>query len=180
MKLCIETIEEHKTGWIEFPNGDLEAAIGDFTWNNDYHVLSIIGLDKNKIGTFHNNSFHECDIFKLNNLILDLEYNFHFDPNDLDNLAVLNALLVDRNYDVGEVGDIIRGDKLRIYNDVEDMGDVAREFLDETSSWYHEARKAFPEINKYFDFKSYGEEILNQSNNFIQIKDNKIIVEVYE
>lgn len=180
LQVCIEL--ETAPGsicWIQIPNGDLETAISDFTEGKDYYVAIVTGLKIDGITSFVNNVFHQCDIFKLNNLIVELEEFHHFSSNDIENLAVLNLILEDRNCDVDEVGDILRNEKIYIYRDVNSMGDVAREWLDNTSLWYQQAKESFPDFDKYFDFDSYGEGMLS-SGNYLHDKRNKIIVEVYE
>lgn len=180
LKACIEIISTGQFTWIEIPNGDLDTAISDFTEDKDYEVAIITGLKIDGITTFPHNTFYKCDIFQFNDLILDLETNFHFDSNDFDNLAFLNLLLENRNHDVEEVGNIIRGEKYRLFTNVDHMGDVAMDFLEETSEWYQEAKNNCSHFERYFDYKSYGEEVLESSGNWLHDKNKRIIVEVFE
>jgi hypothetical protein len=175
MKICIEKIMTEQTCWIPFPNGDLSAAINDFTEGDPYKVCAVIYNDET---ISFPNIFHRCSEYKLNALITELEENHHFDSNDLKNLSTLNLLLEDRNYNVDEVADILFSDRYKIFH-VKNMGEVAKEYLEETSDWYHEAKKAFPQFNRYFDFNLYGER-LRLTGNFLQDKSNEIIIEIFE
>lgn len=180
LKACIEKIHNGESYWVSIPNGDLHTAVYDFVGDNDWEVAIVTGLKEDGITSFVNNVFHKVDsIFELNDLIVDLETNFHFDSNDIENLAFLNLLMEDRNCDIEDVSSIIRNDRFKIYHNVEDMGDVAREYLENNYSWYEDAEN---EINfsGYFDFKSYGEDVLGSSGNWLQDKNYKIIVEVFE
>lgn len=182
LKACIEIISTGQSTWIEIPNGDLSAAISDFTSfgppineSRDWECTIITGLKQDGITSFVNNSFHKCDIFELNDLLLA-------QPNvkEIEDYVVLNLLLEDRNHNCEEVEDIFRHEQYKVYKDAEHMGDVAMEYLENTSSWYQEAKENCYNFDAYFDFKSYGEEILGSDGNWLQDKNYKIIVEVYE
>jgi hypothetical protein len=175
MKICIEIISTEQTCWIPFPNGDLSSAINDFTEGRDYETTAIINNETN----IFTNTFHKCDIFKLNILLIELEENHHFDTEDFKCLSILSLLLEDRNYNVDEVAGILFSNQYKVFH-AKDMGDVAKEYLEETSSWYKEAKENESFFDRYFDFKEYGEQVLGSSGSFLQDKDNEIIIEIFD
>lgn len=174
LKACIEIISTGEIIWTDIPNENLAEEIPNFTGDNDWEVV-ITCLEEDKITTFVNNCFHKCDIFDLNDLLLS-----QTNKPTIEYYAILNLLLEDRNCNVSEVKNLLESGEFIVYRNVDNMGDVAREYLENCSTWYSEAKESQCCFDEYFDFKSYGEEILCSNGNWLQDKNYKIIIEVFD
>lgn len=172
LKACIEKIHNGESTWIPLPNGDLSSAIFDFTDDRDWECTIITGLKEDGITSFVNNSFHKCDIFQLNNLLLWLQ-KVGFSTNSIEHLVVLNLFLEDRNFDCNDVKAIYDIGSFRVYRDAENMGDVARSDMD-NDRW-----DVTDFIKQHIDYDSLGESLLSDGN-YLQDKRYKVIVEVFE
>jgi hypothetical protein len=175
LKAGIEIISTGEITWIPIPNGDLSSAISDFTEGKDWECTYITGVKENGITMFPNNNFYKCNLHDFNQMLLQAN---DFQYTD-ENLAVLNLMLEHCNYDCDDVVTYYEGDCFKVYRGVVDMGQVAYEYL-EQSEWIWYTSLKNNELLGYFDFKSYGEEILGAENTWLQDKNYKIIVEVYE
>lgn len=174
LKACIEIISTGESTWMPIPNGDLGTAISDFTGDKDWECNIITGIVKDNITQFTNNSFHKCNLYDFNQMLLQA-HDFQYTN---ENLAVLNLLLEHYNYDVDYVVSVYEDSGFKVYYGAEDMGDVAAEYIENNFTWLEDAEN---QVNFacYFDFKSYGEEVLASSGTYLQDKNNKVIVEVY-
>lgn len=176
LQACIELIPSEQNTWITIPNGDLETAISDFTGDKDWKVAMVLDTK----AEFLNNSFHKVDnIFELNDLIVELETDCHFDSNDVKNLSILNMLLEDRHFDIAQVTKIMINEEYKIHN-VKSIGEVAKEYLEETSSWYKEVKEEETNFDNYFDFEKWGEEMLEANGTWLHDEDNGFILEVLD
>jgi hypothetical protein len=180
LQVCISIISTEQNTWISIPNGDLETAVYDFVGDNDWECAIVVGLKKNNITSFVNNSFHKVDsIFELNKLLIELEEHYHFDCSDIKNLSVLNMLLEDRNCDLYQVSQIMLNEEYKIHN-AKSIGEVAKEYLEEECSWYKEAKEAEYRLDIYFDFEKWGEENLEANGTWLHDEDNGFILEVLD
>jgi hypothetical protein len=101
-----------------------------------------------------------------------------FQANDFkyteENLAILNLFLEDRHYDCDEIINLYENGNFYIYHNAENMSDVAMEIIKD------ERYGEIPEfIKEHIDYESYGE-FLESSGNWLQDKNYKIIIEVFE
>ena len=174
LKACIEIIPNGQFTWIPIPNGDLGTAISDFTEGKDWEFVIVTGEKIGGITNFPDNTFHECDIYSLNNMFLqanDFTYS-------LENLVAIDLLLRENNHDCDVVIDLFEQGKISIYQAI-DMEVVAHQYLENTGpAWYEELKEN--RLFDYFDFKSYGEEILESEGTWLKSKRYGIIVEVFE
>jgi hypothetical protein len=174
LKACIEKIATGESCWIPIPNGDLSSAISDFAGDRDWECVLITGIKEDGVTIFPNNSFHKCDLFEFNNMLLQANDIQYID----ENLVVLNLLLEHFNYDCEQVINAYENSTFRIYKNVKDFGSVAEEYLEYNSEWYSEFQEQ--RLLSYFDFKSYGEEVLEPNGTWLRDKNYKIIIEVFE
>lgn len=173
LKVCIEIISNGKYIWTYIPNENLWEEISNFVGDKDWECTIITGLVKDRKTEFTNNSFHKCDLNEFNQMLLQLN-NFQY---TIENLATLNLFLEDRHYNCDEVINMYEESNFRVYHNVDNMSDVAMEYLENTTEWYSEFEEQ--RLLSYFDFLSYGEEVLLSSGTWLKDKRNKIIIEVF-
>lgn len=177
LKACIETISTGEIQWLNIPDENLSEKISFYTKDRDWECAIVTGLKEDGITSFVSNSFHKCDLLELNNLLINLQDECTF--AEIEDYVVLNLFLEDNNCDCKEVEELIRNKNFRIYRKTKDMEQVAIDYLEDNGGiWYDELKRAG--LEEYFDYKSYGEEVLGSSGTWLQDKYYEIIVEVYE
>lgn len=119
------------------------------------------------------------DIFHLNILLNSLIQDCHFSVDDDKNWAVLNLVLKDRVWDLDDVKDLFRYEKIMVHEETS-FGSLARTHLEEKSSWFKEAIESESYFERYFDFEAYAHDVLGTSGNYIMDDKNRFIIEIIE
>lgn len=172
INVYIERVSDGYGKWIPIPNEELKQEIDLIADGRDWIVADLES-------TLLKNCFKLVNLIELNEALLELEEYNHFDTNDISNLSLLNMLLEDRHHNIDEAITIIKDGEYAIYTNVEDIGDMARRYLEETSIEYTELMESDSVLVRYIDYKSYGEEVLMEDGQFLIDEDNKIIVNMY-
>lgn len=170
IKVCIGDYHGNES-WIAIPNGDIKTAITDIVGDKDWMVVDLES-------SLNDNCFKLCNLIELNEAIQELEEYYHFDSDDVSNLSILNMLLKDRHYNVEEIKNVIINAEYHLYHDADNMADVARLYLENTSIEYSEMMANDSVLVRYIDFQSYGEEVLQAEGTWLFDKENKFILEV--
>jgi hypothetical protein len=175
LKACIEITSTGETQWFPIPSENLDNEVSKFVGDRDWDCVYITGLKENGITMFPNNNFYKCRLDDFNYMLLQAN---DFQYTD-ENLTVLNLLLEHYNYDCNDVVYAYEQSLFTTYINVNDFGDVAMEYLERTEwPWY----KSLKENNllEFFDFTSYGVEILSADGDWLHDKYNKIMVKILD
>lgn len=167
IKVLIENSTNDNRSWISIPNENIKAEISNAMGESGSWTVAMMNCD------LFSNSFLLCNLIDFNELVLELEEHYHFDVDDIKNLSVLNMLIEDSHYDLEQVRNIMTGEGFHMHN-VKNEEELAKSFLSSTSTWYAELEEL--NLLRYFDFKSYGEQMIKDGE-FLVDTENEIIIE---